>query len=133
MGAVNYKTSNYITLGFDLSKNFESDDIKNATIDDAYESVSALINKYNFSYINITPIWGYYEGFSLDIDEIDLNDVSENIDEYHNDVKNLNKFLTECVNEIGLVVVTPSWCTGYCDANSSLEKIENVIRDLSNI
>ena len=133
MGAVNYKTSNYITLGFDLSKDFESDDIKNATIDDAYESVRTLINKYDFSYINVTAIWGYYEGFSLYIDEIDLDDASENADEYHDDVKNLNKLLTDCVNDIGLVVVTPSWCTGYCDKSSSLEKIENAIRDLSNI
>ena len=130
MGTVNYKNSNYITIGFDLSKDYGLEETKNNFIEESYESVRTLINKYDFKYINITVIWGYYEGFSLYIDEIDFDEANEDLEEYKNDLKNFNKFLIECVNDIGLVVVTPNWCTSYYSKSANLEKIENVINEL---
>lgn len=93
MGAINYFTSDYITLGvrpydrFDMENdvNFMEevqrqideyggtvDEVINEYIEDCYncdfENVKTELEKQSFYYFHITIKPGYYEGFTLDIE-----------------------------------------------------------------
>ena len=77
---------------------------------------------------------GYYEGFYLKI-ENDIpwifNDTEEK-KEYQKDVTVLKEFLLKLINEYGLVVVYPGWCTGYADKNDSVKEIGEFVKNLRN-
>lgn len=75
---------------------------------------------------------GYYEGFYLNI-ENDIPwvfDDSKEKREYQKDITVLKEFLLKLINEYGLVVVYPGWCTGYADKNESVKEISEFIRNL---
>lgn len=75
---------------------------------------------------------GYYEGFYLNI-ENDIPwvfDDSEEKREYQKDITVLKEFLLKLINEYGLVVVYPGWCTGYADNKESVKEINEFIKNL---
>ena len=150
MGAVNYYTSDYITLGI---KPYDFEDIKQGMLDDDYYSdeeeitddmvydmihdyydddwanAESILNKYSFDWFDVELKSGYYEGFTLDIsskfdfyDEEDRQDALKETDE-------LKKCLVDLAGN-GMVSCGPGWCTSYCDYNETLKEIDEAIAEI---
>lgn len=156
MGAVNYFTSDYITLGlrpYDID-DFTSDadfmdEIENEIeeyggtgeeainnyINDCYESdfenIEFELNKHNFRYYHITIKPGYYEGFTLDIE----NNYSISYDSWEDkrdaqkEITEIRRFLIACAG-MGLAKCSPGWCTGYSDYNDTVKAIGEAIKEM---
>lgn len=156
MGAVNYFTSDYITMGlrpYDVD-DFTSDsgfmeeiekevaecggtveEAINSYINDCYESdyenISFELSKHNFQYYHITVKPGYYEGFTLDIE----NNYSIAYDSWEDkraaqkEITEIKQFLIACAG-MGLVKCAPGWCPGYSDYNGTIKAIGEAIRDM---
>ena len=148
MGAVNYFTSNYITLGI---KPYDFDDIKDGMIeefgedeeitddevydtihsyyDDDWENAEAVLKKHNFEYFDLELKPGYYEGFTLDIQpnfdfysEEDRKDALKEVDE----LKDTLDYLAGC----GMVSCGPGWVSSYEDYNGTLSDIKDAIAEI---
>lgn len=156
MGAINYFTSDYITLGikpydaFDLEKDADfmeelREQIKEyggtmeAAIDeyisDSYEcdreNVESILSRYSFCYYHITIKPGYYEGFTLDIESNFpvAFDGWKDRRECQKEITQLKKCLLECAG-VGLVSCSPGWCTGYSDYKGTCKAIGAAIKDM---
>ena len=120
MGTINYRTSDYITMGlnpcqgYDLENDpnfieelkeyardnnidFDSMDITEECQDyahmvneDDYYNIKSILDKYSFYYYHITINSGYYEGFYLDIE----NNYGICYDSYE-DKKDVQKEITQ--------------------------------------
>lgn len=125
MGTINYFTSNYITLGVDVDKIRRVVNL-DATTDEDPESffdfeieflhdiVTEILNKYDFYYYHIAVKPGYYEGFSIDIENnfgVFYDDYADK-QEAQKEITQIKKFLFELC-DAGLVSVSPGWCTAY--------------------
>lgn len=159
MGAVNYFTSNYITMGL---KPYDVDDFtkdpdfldfireecgidttdENAVyaaacdeISTCYESdcenIEHELSKHNFHYYHITIKPGYYEGFTLDIENNYglAYDSWEDKREAQKEITEIKQFLITCAG-LGLVKCSPGWCTGYSDYNSTIKAIGKAIKEM---
>lgn len=125
MGTINYFTSDYITLGVDVDKIRRVVNL-DATIDEDPESffdfeieflrdiVTEILGKYDFYYYHISVKPGYYEGFSIDIENnfgVFYEDYADK-QEAQKEITQIKKFLFELC-DAGLVSVFPGWCTTY--------------------
>lgn len=156
MGAVNYYTSDYITLGvkpYD-AQDFEQDEkfIQAAndqiaeyggTLEDciydeiqsSYEAdesiVSCILEKYSFYYYHVIIKPGYSEGFTIDIE----NNFSVAYDswkdkrEAQKELTQLKKCLLECAG-VGLVKCCPGWCTAYYNYEETCKAINETIKKM---
>ena len=156
MSAINFYTSDYITLAI---KPYDIDDFKNdtefmkemeeetkeygGTLDDNIyndietcyecdrENVETILNKYDFVYYHIAIKPGYYESFSLDIE----NNYGIAYDDW-TDKPAAQKELTELktmlikLAGIGMVETFPGWCTGYSDYNQTVKAIKETIKNM---
>lgn len=156
MGAINYFTSDYITMGL---KPYYASDLENdhnfmeelqnevdeygGTIEEAlnnyisgcyesdYENIECELNKYNFQYYHITIKPGYYEGFTLDIE----NNLPVTFDgwedrrEANKEITKIKKLLIDCAG-LGLVACCPGWCTGYKDYTGTIKAISAAIKEM---
>lgn len=154
MGAVNYFTSDYITIGIEP---YSAYDLKNdpdfmealrdevneygGTIDEALESyiqasyeddemnIESILEKYSFYYFHVTIKPGYYEGFTLDIE----NNYPVAFDgwkdkrEAQREITSLKKCLLECAG-VGMVECWPGWCTKYNDYKDTCKAIGATIK-----
>lgn len=154
MGAVNYFTSDYITMGIEpySAYDFENDpDFMDAlrdevneyggTIDEAivsyiqtsYEAdemnIEFILEKYSFDYFRITIKPGYYEGFTLDIENNfpDAFDGWEDKRAAQREITSLKKCLIECAGA-GMVQCSPGWCTGYNDYRGTCKAIGAAVK-----
>ena len=157
MGTINYRTSNYITMGinppsacdlendadfmeelregYNLAEDEDTAEAINDYIymimDDDRANLETIRNKYNFYYFHIVIKSGYYEGFYLDIE----NNLSVCFDDYtekqeaQKEITQIKAFLTECAG-IGLVSVWPGWCTTYHDYKTTLTHINEAIKEM---
>ncbi len=132
MGTINYCTSDYITLGYntgniDYEDEFYSDDI----IFEFDEITSLLKNEY-FYYFHITLKPGYYDGFTIDIE----NNFSYCFDNYGEKLEALKEltriknFLIYVVNNFNINVVYPGWCTSYGDYKKTISEIDAAIKEM---
>lgn len=137
MGAVNYKTSDYITIGYlDYSQQNFDDEFTEEDYyiyeEDDYTQVKFLLDKQCFYYLHIKIEPGYYSGFTFDI-ENNFSYCFNDSDEKRQALKEatqLKRFLIEMVNNFNMVVCYPGWCTGYADYKKTLKEINNAIREL---
>lgn len=149
MGTINYFTSKYVTVGlqpYDYEEcyndymeicedeEFVSDMMYNY-IADIYEenhnNIQLILDKYTFEYFHVTIKPGYYEGFSIDI-ENNYPCFYDNYSEKREALKEatqLKLFLLECVDN-GLCVLYPSWRTSYLDYTDSVKEIKQAIKDI---
>lgn len=120
MDAINYGTSDIITLGLDVRKTinlgFHQDFI--------YEKIHESVENYNFSYFNLTIKPGHHNGFYLDINKnfvvpFDSQDEKEKV---LVELFTLKELLIECVYR-GLRTCIPGWCTTFFGYYKSLELI----------
>lgn len=158
MGTINYYTSDYITLGvkpydyfdFENDQDFldyaeevlgadysesDFDALVYDTIDIYYtddrDNVESILDKYNFYYYHVVIEYGYYEGFTIDIENnfgVAYNDYLEKR-EAQKEVTQIKKFLIECAG-CGLVACYPGWCTGYADYKGTLAEINKAIKSM---
>lgn len=154
MGAVNYSTSNYITMGlvpysvYDLEQDPEFmrelqekakeyggtvEEAMDNYIFDCYDndrmSIECELEKHNFYYFHITIKPGYYEGFTL---EIENNfpvayDGCEDRRQALKEITEIKQFLIDCAG-LGLVKCSPGWCTGYADYNGTIAAIGEAVK-----
>lgn len=156
MGAINYMTSHYITMGVKpyYFSDFENDaefmkevsnEIKECggTVDSyiqeyinsCYEAdlanIEFILSRYSFHYFYVTIEAGYYEGFTLDIE----NNFSVAFDGWEDkrtaqkEITSLKQCLLECAG-CGLVACCPGWCTGYEDYKGTCKSIAAAIKDM---
>lgn len=120
MDAVNYGTSDIITLGLDVKKAIDLD----LHQDFIYEKIHKCVENYNSVYFNLMVKPGHHNGFYLDIDKnftvpFDSQDEKEKVLE---ELSTLKELLIECVYR-GLCACIPGWCTTFFDYYKSLELI----------
>lgn len=147
MGTINYGTSEYITIGykpldrFDLEKDPEFmdymlDEAREVDMDlddyisewlynrqeDMWSNVKIILEtKYDFYYFKVEVEPGYYDGFSIQISrETPCYMELWEKDAAYGEIKELEKFLTECVKDFGLVECYPGWGTSYESADKSV-------------
>lgn len=132
MGTINYKTSDFITIGYNCNYIDYDDEFYNNLIQDYYEQVIYTLKKYDFYYFRVTVEPGYYEGFSINI-EHNYNycyDYSEEKRLAQKEITQIKKFLLECIEDFECVAVYPGWCTGYADYNKTLKELNGAIHEM---
>lgn len=142
MGAVNYFTSDYITLGYDLSVDYNEEDFNSVDeleeccrydMEDSYEEIKSILEKYSFYFYHVVIKPGYYEGFTVDIE----NNFSLCFDDYREkqeaqkEITEIKQFLLECA-AAGLVAVFPGWCTGYKNTPETIQLINEAVKEMRN-
>ena len=155
MGAINYKTSKFLTLGVNpafydfetIKKDYlnnldyygmDADEITENFINDQIafyyecdrENAENILNNYDFNIFSVGIEPGYYEGFSIniDFDWLYFDDSNEKRDA-QKELTKLKKCLIDLTNGAGLVVCFPGWCTGYLDYENTLNQINEAIKD----
>ena len=134
MGAINYKTSDYITLGYNTNNIDYDDQFYDDLINDEYDEIKHLLKKQDFYYFNVKLEPGYYEGFTIDI-EHNFNYCYDNYNEKTQAIKEitrLKQFLLYIVNNFNINVVYPGWCTGYGDYKKTISELNNSIIEMKN-
>ena len=132
MGTINYKTSDYITIGYNCNNIDYEDEFYNDIISDYYEQAAQRLKEYSFYYFHITIEPGYYEGFSINI-EYNFPYCFDNYYEKREALKEVTQikaFLMECINDFECCVVYPGWCTSYLNYNDSLKKLNDAIKEM---
>ena len=154
MGAINYRTSEYITLGINP---YDYDDFVNdpdfmewyhdemedcgISLDDCVyeemnrcyerdrENIEAELSSHDFHYFHFAIVPGYYEGFTLDIEPnypIAFDDYVEKL-EAQKEITTIRQFLIDCAG-MGLVQCFPGWCTGYSDYKETVKGICEAVK-----
>lgn len=129
MGAVNYGTSDYITIGFNLGLSTDNDEATAASVD-YYTHVAETIDNLANEYFSVGICEGYYEGFYITITpNLYIPDHEAQQDAiaaaYH--VCSLLKY---AVRECCCCKVSPGWCTGYATEAESIEAINIAYADM---
>lgn len=156
MGAVNYRTSDYITMGlkpydvddFTQDKDFMQEieaevkeyggtveqaiyDYISTCYEDDYSNIEMELQKHKFYYFHITIEPGYYEGFTLDIESNFpvAFDSWEDKRDAQKEITEIKQFLIDCAG-LGMVQCSPGWCTGYNDYKGTLKAIQAAIKEM---
>lgn len=142
MGAVNYFTSDYITIGYNLNTEYdegdfdspeELEDCRRYDMEESYEEIKSILEKYSFYFYHVVIKLGYYEGFTVDI-ENNFGCFYDNYtekQEAQKEITQLKAFLLECAGA-GLVAVFPGWCTGYKSTPETIQLINEAIKEIRN-
>lgn len=126
MGAVNYGTSDYISIGLNVSGDF--DELEQ---EQARDEIAAILDNFGFWYFHVTIKSGYYEGFYIDI-ENNFPCFFDNWEERRDaqkEVTKIKRFLLECT-AAGLVQYFPGWCTGYSTEKETRAAINAAIKEI---
>lgn len=132
MGTINYKTSDFITIGYNCNNIDYDEEFYNDIIQDYFDNLSGILRNEFFYYFHVTLEPGYYEGFSINIE----NNFGICYDDYldkqqaQKEITRIKAFLKHCINEYECCVVHPGWCTGYEDYNNSLIKLNKAIEEM---
>ena len=127
MGAVNYGTGDYITLGLHVGLVREQ-----SKQEYLYNIVASIIEKYGFYYFNVAIKPGYYAGFMVQIE----NNFPVAFDWYQEkndaqkEITQLKKCLLELCKKAGLVEVFPGWCTGYSTEAKTQQAIKKAAQEM---
>lgn len=153
MGTINYTTSSYITLAIKpvYPWNLENDlefmeeirehaEMYGGTVEEALNNyisdwyrdeaanVESILFRYSFEHYQVTIEPGYYEGFSLLIENTtDIYEDWKDKREAQKEITQLKKCLLELAG-LGLVACRPGWCTSYNDYEGTCKAIESAIK-----
>ena len=158
MGAINYGTSDYITMGIkpydveDYLNDSDFMDYARETIgEDAneeqikefeygeisfdyeadYANGEEIINRYKNDYFHVVLQWGYYEGMYVEIES--NNDMAFNDWEEKRDAQKAITQIGHMLNElasVGFVACSPGWCTSYADHSQTQKRINDAIHEM---
>lgn len=129
MGAINYCTSDYITMGIKPYPVEMNDFDRECTYSADFENINDILSSYDFYYFHIKIKPGYYEGFTLDIE----NNLSIAFDGWEDkqaaqrEITSLKKCLLECAGA-GMVQCSPGWIPAYNDYKGTCKAIGNAIK-----
>lgn len=129
MGTINYKTSDFITIGYNCNFIDYEDEFYNDIIQDYFDQVCRQLKEEYFYYFHVTVEPGYYEGFSINI-EFNFSmcfDTWEDKAIAQKEITKIKQFLLECVNDFECCAVYPGWCTGYADYKTTIEELNGAI------
>lgn len=156
MGAINYCTSNYITMGlrpydkYELTSDHDFMEALQAQVDEYggtveaaldsyitecyscdYDNIKTELEKHYFYYYHITIKPGYYDGFTLDIENNFPVALAswEDRREAMKEITEIKQFLIDCAG-LGLVACFPGWCTRYSDYNGTIQAIKAAIKEM---
>ena len=124
MGAINYYTSDYITLAIN------TDDFY--FLQDDFDKIAGILENEHFYYFHIALKPGYYEGFSIDI-EFNMGyyfDCYQDKKDAQKEITRVKQFLIDCINEFNLRACSPGWCTKFYDYNESIERLKRAIKEM---
>lgn len=154
MGTINYKTSDYITMGARIQNysDFENDSyfleemkeeidrcgLENVIYSEIQENydcdranVETYLKQHYFYFYHVTIEPGYYEGFSINIENnfpVAYNDREEKR-QAQKEITELKQFLLDCAGA-GIAVVYPGWCTTELSYNDSVKAIKAAIKEI---
>lgn len=134
MGTINYKTSDFITLGYDLSSVDYEEEFYHDFIDDDFYQIEELLKQQYFYYYHITLEPGYYEGFTINIENnfpYCFNDYSEK-QEAQKEVTQIKNFLIYIVDNFNICAVRPGWGTAYLNYKETISKIKEAAKEMKN-
>jgi hypothetical protein len=134
MGTINYFTSDYITLGYNCANIDYDDEFYHEFINDEYDQIKYLLDKEYFYYFHVTLKPGYYDGFTIDIENnfpYCFNDYQEKL-EALKEATQIKNFLLYIVNNFNISVVYPGWCTSYGDYKKTISEINAAIKEIKN-
>lgn len=146
MGTINHKTSDYITMAnypidpVDLENDsYFVDEYGEAAIYDYIRecaecdlmNVEGILGKYDFYYFHIWIEHGYYEGFSI---QIENNfpiyfDCWEDKRCAQKEITKIKAFLIECA-DCGIVQCFPGWCMGYASMEETIQGIKKAVQEM---
>lgn len=139
MGAINYKSNNIITLGYNIPKKEEEAEKEDGANYEAlyyddemfnYEEVKNILKKYNFNFLDVKLAAGYYQGFYIDLDfDYIYFDNSKDKKEALKEATQLKKFLLEIIY-FDMVSCFPGWCTTYRTEEETKKEIKEAIKQL---
>lgn len=127
MDAINYGSSDYITIGLDVREEIDPDEME-FLYDDA---ITNILDRYEFYYYHVVIKSGYYEGYYIDIE----NNFPVSFDNWKDkraaqkEITKLKQFLIDCAG-FGLVKCSPGWCTGYSDYNGTIAAIKDAVKEM---
>lgn len=138
MGAWNYGTSDYVTVGiqpYDYEETKDYPEDYNIYEDD-YNNAKTIMDKYsveNLEYFDVTLEDGYYEGFYLNIEfnRCYFDRASEERTEAQKEITKIKKMLIDLI-DVGLCVLHPGWCTAYLNYEDSIKEIGGAIKTMRN-
>lgn len=138
MGAVNYGTSEYITIGYNCNTEYTFDNFwtdeneqRNFEISFLLDEVEVELAKHSFYYFHVLIKSGYYEGFYIDIENnfpVALDSWKDR-QEAQKEITEIKRFLTACA-DLGLVECFPGWCTGYSSYNNTIKAIKAATKEM---
>lgn len=134
MGAVNYFTSDYITIGYNINNVNYDDEFYTEDIEWSYNEINEILKNEHFYYFNVTLKPGYYEGFTIDIEnnfKYCFDDYNEKL-QAQKEVTQIKNFLKYVINYFNMNVIFSGWCTSYLGYKESLKKINNGIKMMRN-
>ena len=132
MGAINYKISDYITLGYNCNNIDYQDEYYFDIINFYYDEIAGILRNEFFYYFNVKLAPGYYEGFSLDIDcnfSYCFDNWKEKA-EAQKEITEIKNFLLKCINEYECCAVAPGWCTTYFSHDDTIKKLNDAIKEM---
>lgn len=133
MGTINYKTSDFITIGYNCNNiDYEEYEWCRETIEEYYNTVSAILKEYSFYYFHVTVEPGYYEGFYIDMEynfPYCFDDYTEKR-AAQREITQIKKFLLECIENYECCAVSPGWCTGYADYKKTISRLDGAIKEM---
>lgn len=144
MGAVNYGTSSFFhTLGFNIdnidpteeeiedcmkANNIPRETAIEALYESTYDKIEDLyliaiddIENYTFESYEVYCKEGYYDGFYICIDTLTYD-----IEELDAELPKLKELLLKLVDDCGVVVCFPHWCTNYLSIEETKKAINNI-------
>jgi hypothetical protein len=132
MGTINYKTSDFITLGYNCNNIDYEDEFYHEIITDYYDQIKYRLDQERFYYFHVVLEPGYHEGYSINI-EFNFSYCFDNYEDKRQaqkEITQIKKFLLECVNDFECVSVYPGWCTGYADYKTTLQELDAAIYEM---
>lgn len=132
MGAINYGSNDYVNLGFDLSRSWETDEEMWEEVECAVEDVQWCLDNNDFEYFKISIDSGYYEGFYLEIEEnfpVCFDDYLEKR-QAQKEITRIKRELLGFAEYTHLVNYTPNWCTSYYSYSETVQAINEGIKKM---
>ena len=147
MGTINYRASDIITLGYQISceSDFSDNDIEQILesgwedideyirfdTDNMFDICKEELDNYDFSWFNVELKNGYYEGFYLDLDTNYVMKYLEEEDkqEIREEIKKLKELLYKLLDYMN--VCSPWWCTTWYNYNDGKKMIDEAIDKLN--
>ena len=134
MGAINFRTltnKSRLALVNEPEREEEPEEQYFDDNDADFEEVKEELKKYNFYYFNLLVDFGYYEGFSLRLEEENTRWIYHNHKEKAEALKELTQIkniLIQFINNGLLKGAYPSWVTSYPTQADTIRQIKEIIK-----